>query len=373
MDSTAFGDQSNACGTNAPGLNGIDRDKFNNCLVGAIGISSACSECYAMIANYGFNICKVVCWLGWCKHGRPDCATLAQIDPARVPRHCRHDRCTEHHRHRVQGVEGHDPEWECSPCIFRDAPQKVKHDREIVLVAVNKDNTDGGRALQYAAAEANVDHEMVLATVKDYWRALDYVADEVKQDREMVLATVKEYGQALAYAVGEVKPDREIILATIQDNVHAFDFVLEGVRGDELLDLVIRNSFKMTDIIMNIFLLTMDINFDIYSLSDFARQMRNGFLDVIGANMLFNGLASTALMFVLGDYKFCWFEYFLGFADSRRLLHFARELRRCKKQRKDRPLPWHEVVRSHRVCNELCGQHLRVVDCKLFSQLQSIG
>merc|ERR1712119_207939 len=80
MDDNAFGDQSNTCGTSALSLTGINHDKFNSCLTGAIGISTACSECYAATADYGFKNCKAACLLGWCKQGCLDCTAPAQVD-----------------------------------------------------------------------------------------------------------------------------------------------------------------------------------------------------------------------------------------------------------------------------------------------------
>merc|ERR1712039_232058 len=95
MDDNAFGDQSNKCGTSALSLTGINHDKFNTCLTGAIGISSACSECYAVTADYGFKNCKAACLLGWCKQGCLDCTAPAQVDlpkctgiPAGSPKPC---------------------------------------------------------------------------------------------------------------------------------------------------------------------------------------------------------------------------------------------------------------------------------------------
>merc|ERR1712062_223842 len=55
-----------------------NHDKFNTCLTGAIGISSACSECYAVTADYGFKNCKAACLLGWCKQGCLDCSTATE-------------------------------------------------------------------------------------------------------------------------------------------------------------------------------------------------------------------------------------------------------------------------------------------------------
>merc|ERR1711862_742146 len=63
----------NKCGKAALSLTGINHDKFNSCLTVAISISSACSECYAVTADYGFKNCKSACLLGWCKQGCLDC------------------------------------------------------------------------------------------------------------------------------------------------------------------------------------------------------------------------------------------------------------------------------------------------------------
>merc|ERR1712167_278014 len=43
-----------------------------------IGISSACSECYAASGEYGASNCKTDCLLGWCKAGCLSCTEPAQ-------------------------------------------------------------------------------------------------------------------------------------------------------------------------------------------------------------------------------------------------------------------------------------------------------
>merc|ERR1712048_386324 len=70
----------NKCGTSALSLTGINHDKFNTCMGTEVGISSACSECYATTADYGFKNCKAACLLGWCKQGCLDCTAPAQVD-----------------------------------------------------------------------------------------------------------------------------------------------------------------------------------------------------------------------------------------------------------------------------------------------------
>merc|ERR1712203_532450 len=96
MDANDFGDASNKCGKAAlSSTKGIDHDKFNSCLSSAISISSACSECHAVTADFGFKNCKSACLLGWCKQGCLDCTAPAQVDlpsctgiPAGSPKPC---------------------------------------------------------------------------------------------------------------------------------------------------------------------------------------------------------------------------------------------------------------------------------------------
>merc|ERR1712098_930193 len=80
LGDNTFGDKSNKCGTGALGLSGINHDKFNSCMASSVGISTACSECYAVTADYGFKNCKAACLLGWCKSGCLSCTAPAQTD-----------------------------------------------------------------------------------------------------------------------------------------------------------------------------------------------------------------------------------------------------------------------------------------------------
>merc|ERR1712226_1080476 len=80
LEANDFGDKSNKCGKQALGLSGIDHGKFNACMGTEVGISTACGECYATTADYGFKNCKAKCLLGWCKQGCLDCTAPAQVD-----------------------------------------------------------------------------------------------------------------------------------------------------------------------------------------------------------------------------------------------------------------------------------------------------
>merc|ERR1712174_47125 len=44
---------------------------------GEVGVSSGCSECYAVNGEYASKNCKAACLLGWCKQGCLDCSTAA--------------------------------------------------------------------------------------------------------------------------------------------------------------------------------------------------------------------------------------------------------------------------------------------------------
>merc|ERR1711865_872101 len=65
LDDNDFGDKSNKCGKQALSLSGINHDKFKGCMTTEVGISTACGECYAVTADYGFKNCKAKCLLGW--------------------------------------------------------------------------------------------------------------------------------------------------------------------------------------------------------------------------------------------------------------------------------------------------------------------
>merc|ERR1712127_233778 len=56
----------------------FNHDKFNKCLTSSAGISSGCSECFAVSGEYGAKNCKAACILGWCKSGCLDCVKAAQ-------------------------------------------------------------------------------------------------------------------------------------------------------------------------------------------------------------------------------------------------------------------------------------------------------
>ena len=84
---------------------------------------------------------------------------------------------------------------------LRDAPDELKNDREVVLVAVAK----YGAALEYASKDLKNDKEIVMVAVAHKAYALKYASAELKNDKEVVLAAVAQDGRALEYASDEVK------------------------------------------------------------------------------------------------------------------------------------------------------------------------
>jgi len=80
MDANDLGKKANDCGTGAYNVltGAFNHDKFNECFIGKVSISSTCSECYAATGEYGAKNCKSSCLLGWCKQGCLDCTAPAQ-------------------------------------------------------------------------------------------------------------------------------------------------------------------------------------------------------------------------------------------------------------------------------------------------------
>jgi len=81
-DPDDIGKKAGDCGKSAYSIisGKFDHDKFNTCLTGSAGISSGCSECYAVSGDYGASNCKAACLLGWCKSGCLDCVKPVQGD-----------------------------------------------------------------------------------------------------------------------------------------------------------------------------------------------------------------------------------------------------------------------------------------------------
>merc|ERR1712110_886468 len=81
-DPNVIGKKAADCGSTSynPLTGNFDHDKFNSCLTASAGISSGCSECYAVSGEYGASNCKAKCLLGWCKQGCLSCTGPAQSD-----------------------------------------------------------------------------------------------------------------------------------------------------------------------------------------------------------------------------------------------------------------------------------------------------
>jgi len=79
-DPEVVGEKANTCGTTSYNIitGKFDHDKFNACFSSSIGISTTCSECYAVTGEYGAKNCKADCILNWCTSGCLSCTKPAQ-------------------------------------------------------------------------------------------------------------------------------------------------------------------------------------------------------------------------------------------------------------------------------------------------------
>ncbi len=109
-----------------------------------------------------------------------------------------------------------------------DANESLKKDHEIVLAAVNQE----GWALQFADESLKKDREIVLAAVQQHGSALFYADVSFKQDREIVLAAVNQEGGALIGADESLKKDREIVLAAVQQSGWALQYADASLKQD---------------------------------------------------------------------------------------------------------------------------------------------
>lgn len=75
----SFAAKSADCGKSAYSIwsGNFDQGEFNTCMKKSVGISTACSGCYAVAGAYGASNCKSDCLFGWCKEGCLGCTGTA--------------------------------------------------------------------------------------------------------------------------------------------------------------------------------------------------------------------------------------------------------------------------------------------------------
>jgi len=123
------------------------------------------------------------------------------------------------------------------------ANEKLKADKEIVLVAVTND----GRALDYADEKLKADKEIVLAAVNQNHRALEYANKKLRADKEVVLAALKQDGLALKYADKKLKANKEVVLAALKQEVSSHQYIDKKLKEDK--DIVLAG--KIDDDLLN--------------------------------------------------------------------------------------------------------------------------
>jgi hypothetical protein len=99
--------------------------------------------------------------------------------------------------------------------ILESLPSEMRCDKEVVLLAVNKN----GYNLKYADYLLKIDSEVVLSAVKNYGDSLEFADDLIKDNTEIVTQAVKSKNyQALKYASERLKNDREIVKLAIKSS-----------------------------------------------------------------------------------------------------------------------------------------------------------
>ena len=95
------------------------------------------------------------------------------------------------------------------PVNLKNASEKIKNDKEVILEAVKKD----GASIFYASQELRADREIVLEAVRTYSYALSYASQELQNDKEIVLEAVKHSRLALEFASQRLQNDPDILRA----------------------------------------------------------------------------------------------------------------------------------------------------------------
>lgn len=132
--------------------------------------------------------------------------------------------------------------------VWKSAPEAVRADREIVLVAVVK---RPALVLESCSAELQGDVEVVLAAVERFGAAIECAAPSLKEDRNFVLHALCKNPHALLYvpdfikedpaaifiakctsAPSEVRSNRRAVLAAVEVQGAMLQHASDSLRGD---------------------------------------------------------------------------------------------------------------------------------------------
>lgn len=167
--------------------------------------------------------------------------------------------------------------------VFRQMPERLRDDEELVLIAAQKDRlkevlahmstrlkdkknvvlasvTTNGMNLEFASQRLKDDEEVVRAACKQNPSALEYasarwldntnlvlnnirldglllcvVSERLKGDKRVVLVAVRQHGAALQYASDAMRNDKDVVLASLNSESEVDDCPLEQA-SDQLLN-----------------------------------------------------------------------------------------------------------------------------------------
>ena len=113
-------------------------------------------------------------------------------------------------------------------CIFKNASDSFKKDRDIVLSIVR----ENGLALQYADVSLRKDPDVVLDAICNNLSAIDFADPSLREDREFIYWAV-QIGVCLVYAHEDLRKDREIVLAAVSTNRYSLLHADVTLKKDE--------------------------------------------------------------------------------------------------------------------------------------------
>lgn len=136
--------------------------------------------------------------------------------------------------------------------IYCDAPEDLKADREVLLVALVAAGIRAGYVLHKASEEHKADRDVVLVAVKLQGNALYHASEVLQDDKEVVLVSVAQSGISLRYASDRLRADPQVVLRAIrfdpgQDGGDCLRLACENLQNnrDFLLRAVTVNGFAV--------------------------------------------------------------------------------------------------------------------------------
>tara|TARA_B100001059_G_scaffold223566_1_gene248660 strand:+ start:292 stop:5187 length:4896 start_codon:yes stop_codon:yes gene_type:complete len=122
-----------------------------------------------------------------------------------------------------------------NPQKFSDLDEKMRHDKKILLAAIEYDAGGHWGPLHLTSAVLRDDKEVVMHAVRRHPSALEEASERLRDDKEVVMAAVTINGAAITYASPRLRADKDLAILAVRNDLRgeSLQLIAPELRDDE--------------------------------------------------------------------------------------------------------------------------------------------